>query len=147
MPAVRRDDIEARAQRQIAAIEARYPRLAIDPLLDNCPDEQIDQLVTEFADLPCPALQDDGTCGLYDFRPVTCRTMGIPTEAAGTVHGACKTQTFIPIVRLSEALRTEEDRLAEEEAGLLDGRRSLGDFRGDEVLLPYGFVIESNRAS
>ena len=147
MPAVQRGEIEARAQRQIAAIEARYPRLAIDPHLENCPDEEIDQLVTEFADLPCPALQDDRTCALYDYRPITCRTMGIPTETAGTVQGACETQTFIPVVKLSDSLRAEEDRLAEKEAGLLRAGKWLKSFRGDEVLLPYGFVMESNRAS
>jgi Fe-S-cluster containining protein len=147
MPAGQREQIQRCARRQIAAIEARYPRLAIDPLLDNWPDDHIDELVTEFADLPCPALQGDGACGLYEFRPVTCRTMGIPTETAGTVHGACETQTFIPVVKLSESLRAEEDRLAEKEAGLLEAEKALKSFRGDEVLLPYGFIVESNRAS
>ena len=145
IPAIEREEIEARARRQRAAIEGRYPRLAIDPLLDHCPDDEIDQLVTQFADMPCPALQDDGSCGLYEFRPVTCRTMGIPSETAGTVHGACEIQTFIPLVKLSESLRAEEDRLAEEEARLLEAGKRMKAFRGDEVLLPYGFVMESDR--
>ena len=144
IPAIGREKIEARARRQVAAMEAQYPRLAIDPALDNYQDDLIDQLVTQFADMRCPALQDDGTCGLYEFRPVACRTMGIPTESAGTVRGACEIQTFIPIVRLSESLRTEDDRLAEQEARLLERGKTSEAFRGDEVLLPYAFVMESN---
>jgi hypothetical protein len=73
--------------------------------------------------------------------------MGIPTETAGTVQGACEIQTFIPLVRLSESLRAEEDRLAEGEARLLEAGKSVGAFQGEEVLLPYGFVMESNRGS
>jgi Fe-S-cluster containining protein len=144
IPAIRREEMEARARRQIAAIEAQYPRLAIDPVLDNYPDDLIDRLVTEFADMRCPALQDDGTCGLYEFRPVACRTMGIPIESAGTVYGACEIQTFIPVVRLCESLRTEDDRSAEDEARLLERRKRSEAFPGDEVLLPYAFDMELN---
>jgi Fe-S-cluster containining protein len=145
IPAGQRRKIQERARRQVTAIEARYPPLAFDPVVDSIPDEQLDQLVTEFADMPCPALQKDGACGLYEFRPVTCRTMGIPIETTGTVSGACDTQTFIPIVRLSQSLRAEEDDLAEQEARLLEAGRDRRPLRGDEVLLPYGFLLDLNR--
>ena len=147
IPVRKRKQIEEHARRQVADIEARYPHLATDPIVDNCPDGQIDQLVTQFADMPCPALENDGSCGLYEFRPVTCRTMGIPFETSGLVNGACDIQTFIPVVRLSRSLRTEEDELAEQEARQLERGRSRRALRGDEVLLPYGFIPESNRAN
>jgi Fe-S-cluster containining protein len=147
IPVGTRKQIEERARRQVAAIEARYPHLTADPIVDECPDDQIDQLVTQFADVPCPALQDDGSCGLYEFRPVTCRTMGIPIETAGLVNGACDIQTFVPVVQLSRSLRTEEDRLAEEEARLLEIERRRRALSGDEVLLPYGFLPESHRTN
>jgi Fe-S-cluster containining protein len=147
LPRAPRRRIEERARRQAAAIQATYPHLARNPILDSWPDEQIDELVTRFADLPCPALQEDGACGLYEFRPVTCRTMGIPMETGGMVGGACDTQTFVPIIRLSQSIRTEEDRLAEQEARLLERGRPGRALPGDEVLLPYGFLPEPNRAS
>jgi Fe-S-cluster containining protein len=147
IPIGKRKQIEERARRQVAAIEARYPHLISNPIVDSCPDAQIDQLVTQFADMACPALQDDGSCGLYEFRPVTCRTMGIPVETAGLVNGACDTQTFIPVVRLSQSLRTEEDGFAEEEACLLERERSRRALTGDEVLLPYGFLREAYRTN
>lgn len=147
LPAAPRRRIEERARRQTAAIEATYPHLASDPILDDWPDDQTDELVARFADLPCPALQEDGACGLYEFRPVTCRTMGIPMETHGMVNGACDRQTFVPLIRLSQSIRAEEDRLAEQEARLLESGRTGRALAGDEVLLPYGFLPESNRAS
>ena len=147
LPAAPRRRIEERARRQTTTIEAAYPHLASDPLLDSWTDDQTDELVSRFADLPCPALQEDGACGLYEFRPVTCRTMGIPMETHGMVTGACDTQTFVPVIRLSQSIRSEEDRLAEQEARLLEKGRTGRALVGDEVLLPYGFLPESNRAN
>jgi hypothetical protein len=36
---------------------------------------------------------------VYEFRPITCRTMGVPVESDGMVHGACNVQTAVPIIR------------------------------------------------
>ena len=38
-------------------MQIRYPRLKHSYLLDEWEDSVIDQLVTDFAELPCPALQ------------------------------------------------------------------------------------------
>ncbi|RLF05538.1 MAG: YkgJ family cysteine cluster protein [Thermoprotei archaeon] len=34
----------------------------------------------------CPLLNDKQMCDLYEYRPVTCRTYGIPTSIAGLGH-------------------------------------------------------------
>ncbi|HKW85868.1 MAG TPA: YkgJ family cysteine cluster protein [Nitrospiraceae bacterium] len=81
-----RDDIQARALSQLTIFEASFPRLAESPFLDSWNDQELDSLVAQFADLPCPALDADGSCRVYPFRPVTCRTMGIPVEADGRVE-------------------------------------------------------------
>jgi hypothetical protein len=73
--------------------------------------------------------------------------MGIPIETAGLVNGACDIQTFVPVVQLSRSLRDEEDRLAEEEARLLEIGRSRRALTGAEMLLPYGFLLEPNRTN
>ncbi|MEW6248070.1 MAG: YkgJ family cysteine cluster protein [Nitrospirota bacterium] len=140
MDPARRDTMQELARRHIAAIEARYPRLAESPWLDDWPDAEIDRLAAEFAELPCPALQPDGSCGVYPFRPVTCRMMGIPVEEGETVHGACAVQTFVPVLRLSRSLRQEEEHLARQEADELDRLRRDRRISGEEVLLPYGFL-------
>lgn len=137
---VQRQAIERRAREQVATLERHYPQLASSPSLDRWDDRAVDQLVTQFADLLCPALQADGSCAVYAYRPMTCRTMGIPTDDQGLVQGACEIQTAVPLIRLSRALRTDEDRLAEKEAAALRRLQGQGEDRGEEVLLQYGFV-------
>jgi Fe-S-cluster containining protein len=123
-------------------MEAAFPQLTHTTLLDTWPDQEIDRLVTDFHDRPCPALEADGRCGLYDFRPLVCRSMGIPTENRGLAHGACEVQTFIPILRLPSAFREEEDLLVQEEAASLEAFRQSSGSTGEEVFLPYGFLAE-----
>src|SRR5262245_1955214 len=135
-----RKGIEQRAAEQVSAFEAALPRLKESPYLDRWPDSDIDRLVTEFHDYPCPALDEDGLCTLYAYRPLTCRSMGIPTEEKGMVTGACEVQTFVPIIRLSGALRAEEDMLSKQEAQTLDAYNSLTGNDCEELLLPYGFL-------
>ena len=142
LPPDHRQRIAQRAAEQTAAMEAAFPQLTHSTLLDTWSDQEIDRLVTEFHDRPCPALEADGRCGLYDYRPLVCRSMGIPTEDRGLAHGACEVQTFIPIVRLPSVFREEEDRLAQEEAASLDAFRRATGLTGEEVFLPYGFLAE-----
>ncbi len=143
LPQNERAGIERRAQEQVAAMEAAYPALARSRFLDSWQDADIDQLVSRFHQAPCPALQEDGRCGLYAFRPLTCRSMGIPTEQAGITAGACEIQTFVPILRLPAAIRADENELAREEAKALETHRLAAQAEGEEVLLPYGFLPRS----
>ena len=140
LPPNQRERIEGRARSQAAAMEAAYPQLLKSRFLDDWPDTDTDRLVSQFYQAPCPALEDDGLCGLYEYRPLTCRSMGIPTEREGVTSGACEVQTFIPIVRLSASIRAEEDELARQEAQVLENCCSAEKTEGEELLLPYGFL-------
>lgn len=135
-----KDTIITRAAGQVGLIEASHPRLRLTPCLDEWADTTIDAMVEQFAHLPCPALGNDGSCQIYAFRPITCRTMGIPGESDGLVHGACTIQTAVPIIRLSSSLRTDFDRLAEDEAVSLSILHQAQPKAGNELLLPYGFL-------
>ena len=94
-------DIQARARSQVRALEERLPRLKHSVLLDEWQDTEVDAVAEQFGDLPCPALAADGSCRMYRFRPVACRTMGVPVDSGGFESGACEVQTAIPIIRLS----------------------------------------------
>ena len=135
-----RTSIIARATSQVDMIEASYPRLRSTPCLDEWDDTTLDAMIEQFAELPCPALGTDGSCLVYAFRPVTCRTMGIPTESNGMVEGACTVQTAVPIIRLTPTLQAESVRLAEHEAAALLVVGQDQAQPGDELLLPYGFL-------
>ncbi len=119
------------------------PRLTTTPIIDEWDDADIDRLVGQFADSPCPSLGPDGRCMLYDYRPLACRSMGIPTDDQGLVQGACEVQTFVPVTRLSRALRDEEARLAREEADALDRAERQAGTPGEELFLPFGFLQHS----
>lgn len=140
LPPDRRQGIEQRAIQQTTAMEAAFPQLTLTALLDHWPDQEIDQLAEAFHQHPCPALETDGSCGLYDHRPLVCRSMGIPIEHQGLAQGACEVQTFIPILRLPPSFREEEDRLMQEETAALEALRLATGSPGEEVFLPYGFL-------
>lgn len=137
-----REHIVTRAARQVTALEAAFPRLGSSPSLDAWSDADIDEAVRAFPDAPCPALADNGLCSLYASRPLTCRSMGIPTRHGAMVHGACDVQTFVPITRLSAALEAEEQLLANLESVELAALPEVS-VGGEELLLPYGFVSAS----
>ncbi len=127
---------------QIEQFEQQFPALRISPFLDTWDDPAIDQVVARFQETPCPALEEDGSCGVYEVRPLTCRLMGIPTSLDGIVQGACEIQSFVPITRLSTALREEEPVLATAEAAVLTLLQQTSGLPGEEFLLPYGFLPE-----
>lgn len=140
LPHDQRQAIEQTAAHQVSLLLASAPQLAHSPFIDHWDDQDVDTLVKRYRELPCPALEQDGSCGLYAFRPLTCRSMGIPTEEAGIVQGACEIQTSIPLIRLSKPLRHEEDLLASAEAEQLSRLRCQQNIRGEELLLPYAFL-------
>lgn len=142
MPRAHRERLHRRALDQTASMERSFPRLSHTPFLDAWPDADIDALVTTFQHLPCPALESDGDCSVYPWRPLTCRMMGIPIDESGLVQGACQVQTAVPILLLPDQLRQQEHVLAEEEARAIAMHRQDRDIRGEEVLLPYGFLFD-----
>jgi Fe-S-cluster containining protein len=143
LPHGQRLAIEEKAVRQARMIEASAPQLARHPFIDHWPDRNTDVLVERFRELPCPALEAGGSCSLYAFRPLACRSMGIPVESDGIVQGACAIQTSVPVIRLSRSLRQEEDCLAGEEAEALTRLRDRQKIPGEELLLPYAFLTDA----
>jgi len=54
----------------------------------------------------CPLLNDDNQCVLYDQRPITCRTYGLPTAIGEKSHTCAKTKfetgTTYPTVKMDQ---------------------------------------------
>ena len=140
LPENERARIATRSAQQIAAIESAYPALRSSPSLDGWSDAQIDRVVDTFQDARCPALRDDEQCSLYAYRPLACRSMGIPAREHDLVNGACAVQTFLPIIRLPESLASEEEALARQESAELAVLPEVA-AQGEELLNPYGFLF------
>ena len=134
-----RTRIATRAAQQIAAVESAYPALKSSPSLEGWSDADIDRVADAFHDTRCPALDDNEQCSLYGYRPLACRSMGVPTRDDGIMNGACAVQTFLPIVRLPDSFASEEEALARQESAELAMLPEVA-IQGEEILLPYGFV-------
>jgi Fe-S-cluster containining protein len=130
------------AAAQVLQLTAVMPQLLRNRYVDHWPERECEQVIEEHSHWPCPALESDGGCAIYHFRPLVCRSMGIPSEDAGLVDGACAVQTAVPLIRLSSALREEENRLAALEAEELEALRHQQGVEGEEILLPFAFVAE-----
>ena len=146
LPDERRKRIERIAAEQVTALTVAAPQLSMNPFIDEWADVDIDRIIEKFGTWPCPALEPDGTCGLYEFRPLTCRSMGVPEDDGVRVSGACAVQTAVPLIRISKVLREEENHLSAIEAKELEVlRRQQGD-DGEELLLPFAFLPVSTDA-
>lgn len=66
------------ARHRLEIIRCRWPDFAAPYLLNGYPEEEWDEVMPEDDETPCSLLGDDGTCLIYDSRPMTCRLHGIP---------------------------------------------------------------------
>lgn len=144
LPDSHQNRIVETAAAQITGLTAAVPQLLTNRFVDHWPEQDCEQVIEQCATWPCPALESDGGCAIYEFRPLVCRSMGIPSEDDGCVHGACAVQTSIPLIRLSNALREQEDCLAALEANELEALRHQQGVEGEEMLLPFAFIPEAS---
>lgn len=142
LPDERRKRIERIAAGQVTALTAAAPQLNTNRFIDRWSEEESEQLSKRFDTWPCPALEQDGSCGLYEFRPLVCRSMGVPHDE-GCVSGACAVQTAVPLIRLSSTIREEENHLAGIEADEIEALRHHEGAEGEELFLPYAFFPDA----
>lgn len=140
LPDEQRMRIERTAAEQVAALTVVAPQLMRNRFIDQWPENDSNQLSERFDAWPCPALEQDGACGLYEFRPLVCRSMGVPEDDGVRVSGACSVQTSVPLIRISNAMREEENHLIGMEAEELRALRHRQGVEGEELFLPYAFL-------
>jgi len=75
--------IRARARATVAKLSPTFPGDPVTGLLDESESEEASKRWDDFAnDEPCPALHPEtGTCEMYEYRPVLCRTFGPPVKS------------------------------------------------------------------
>jgi Fe-S-cluster containining protein len=82
--------VRQRARDSVARLSRDFPGDPATGLLGKTKDQR--RRFEDFAnEEPCPALDPhDGTCDLYDSRPMTCRTFGPPVPVEGGGLGVCE---------------------------------------------------------
>lgn len=78
LPESVRTPIRKRAHARLKEIEALWPLFSDPWLLNPIPEEEWDDIMPEDDETPCVLLSEQGTCLVYDHRPMTCRLNGIP---------------------------------------------------------------------
>jgi len=66
-----------RARLSITRVEEAFLRRGLTTLTDERRAELASRTREENREM-CPALDDDGRCGIYAFRPLICRSYGVP---------------------------------------------------------------------
>jgi len=87
LPEAEKAEIARRAERAVAQSGSLFPGDAEAGLLDPGRDDAAeDRYFESVADVVCPLLElPSGRCRVYDARPVTCRTYGLPVKAGGAL--------------------------------------------------------------
>jgi Fe-S-cluster containining protein len=72
--------VRERAAEQLARYTAIAETWTTPWDVDDIGDDAFDRLTDALADLPCPALNAEGSCLIYQHRPATCRMTGLSME-------------------------------------------------------------------
>ena len=95
-------------------IDRKIAKIKRQAFKDSQAGKDSNEILQEMAatSVRCPLLDDNDSCTLYEFRPITCRFYGIPTSIGGKGHTCGKTG-FIqgkayPTVKLDQV----QERLA-----------------------------------
>lgn len=82
--------VRLRARRSVVKLAREFPGNAATGVLDE--DEAAEERFAALAeDEPCPVLDPEtGTCDLYAWRPITCRTFGPAIRWDGEDLGVCE---------------------------------------------------------
>jgi Fe-S-cluster containining protein len=73
-----RSAVLVRAPARLVELQRQWPDLEPPYILNLRPEQEWELLMPDDDETPCPLLDDDGTCLLYDCRPMTCRLHGLP---------------------------------------------------------------------
>lgn len=112
---VRARAVRARAQAAVKAMEGTFPGDAsTGELAEDEPTQDV--FFTRFGHAPCPALDPDtGACDLYAWRPVSCRTYGLPVRLGREDLPSCRLCFVDAPASEVEGCRVEPDPDGEED--------------------------------
>lgn len=97
----RRLPLMERAREQVARMEALAGALPPPHDLSGLDEVILDSVTNRMEAEPCPALDAEGRCLIYRFRPMVCRLMGLGlvTPRGEVMENACPIQDGFPAYR------------------------------------------------
>lgn len=70
--------VRRKAIARLQELQILWPDFREPYILSYRPEEEWEELMPEDDETPCPLVNDEGRCILYNYRPMTCRLNGIP---------------------------------------------------------------------
>ncbi|RPI27207.1 MAG: YkgJ family cysteine cluster protein [Acidobacteria bacterium] len=155
--------VRRRAEEVVRIVKPDFPGDAETGLLED--EDGIDGFTSAFSDVACPALDPTtGLCDLYDSRPMSCRTYGLPILHEMEKLPPCSLCFQGSSLEEIENCRVEPDPDGLENAILCelleDGARACQDFPmersvagggpdglGPETIVAYALVAGERQAS
>lgn len=126
-----RAGVLARAEAQVASMNRLEPSWGPPYDIAALGEARFDRLTDDLATEPCPALDDQGACTIYEHRPFVCRVMGLGMviESGDVIENACPIQDEFPAyAALSpESFPLEEFETGEDEAKVAAALALFGD--------------------
>lgn len=152
LPENRQQAIRLKAEGRLRQLRTEWPDLHHPYLLNHLPDELWTEM-PEDDETPCPLLDERGVCLIYDYRPMICRTHGLPNiDSSGeSFSDLCCTLNFPNADPLLAAeLRWPFRRAFEQELVLFEDftRQLLGaSLREADTFIPLALLIDFSALS
>jgi Fe-S-cluster containining protein len=131
LPVAEAAALRGRAEEQLGRCVERLPTWGPPWDVEALDEATFDGLTEQLAQDPCPALESDGGCAVYDARPATCRMTGLSMDAgrAGRLDNECPIQGRFPeYAALApepfELMAFEEQAARHDEAARAQGHRT-----------------------
>jgi len=143
----RQKTIRAKSEERLRQLQADWPELRQPYLLNHLPDELWTEM-PEDDQIPCPLLGEDGACLVYEYRPMICRTHGLPNidDSGESFSDLYCTLNFVGIDPLSlEKLRWSFRRVYAQEFDLLAlfNQQLIGSpLRETDTFIPLALLID-----
>jgi Fe-S-cluster containining protein len=98
LPALEREAVAARATTLLDRMRALEPAWQPPYEVAAIGDDRFDRLSDALAGDPCPLLDENGRCRIYDDRPLVCRLIGLSmvTPTGRVIENACPIQNRFP---------------------------------------------------
>lgn len=98
LPEAERREIEQHARAQTRHYRQRQPTWEAPFDVGDLSEDAFDALCIALAHEPCPCLDQNGRCRIYESRPVVCRLIGLPLEtpSGGILENHCPIKEEFP---------------------------------------------------
>ncbi|KAB0669773.1 YkgJ family cysteine cluster protein [Oryzomonas sagensis] len=141
--------LRQKATERLASLSACNPSFVEPWILNRIPEEEWEELMPEEDETPCLLLAEDGSCLVYEHRPMTCRLNGIPlldTSGEALMDEWCTLNfTGIDVAQLEDLRHPFLDLFAQELLLFRElTRRLLGDAVNElDTFIPAAVVLDA----